>query len=597
MVTLLIAIANLSSPSAFAASFTVNFNTNMLLTMPWPEAQYHRISGGDTYHCGKHINNDQYAIDFVFNIGDQVASVGPGIAYSGTDSSGYGTIVLIHHTNSDGSFNGMVSLYAHLSQAKVTTGQKINRNQLIALSGNSGGVDAHLHLAVYYNIDPTDNTPRNDYTATGNQAFQPEPMSGYTNFDHYGVSTWGSNPPTCIDHGASPFYAAAPWTSSLGIPQNESQNPYEVVLGSSSHPLTKLHTAWPNPALVGDANSATNNGSPILDNALIYASVGGYDIYGLSPQDGSVQWHANLFQLTGNLFAFTDRAPVVYDGKLYIFAYDGKVHAIDLLNTPPKEIWEQPSGMTFAITKNVVYTGTDSSYTAHAYDAQKGTPIWNKYTSCATLKSIPAVDGNFVFYNCADKAVLFALRTKDGSLPWPNLQAGSTSTSPVAGYSKVCTWRDQVKTGAAYNMACYKESDGTVIWTKQFPGNNISLAPAIANNKLYLGTNQDWTSFQLFSVNVSNGMGSNGASYVWSQTIDGAFNDPIDGNSRMAIANNKIYVSSGHLEVFNQSTGLPVTFASTVSGINSMPVVADGMMFLWSKDNTKNTVSLYCYTA
>lgn len=53
---------------------------------------------------------------------------------------------------------GLISMYFHLSEIKVKTGDQIKRGQLLALSGASGRVaGAHLHYGIYLNqarIDP-----------------------------------------------------------------------------------------------------------------------------------------------------------------------------------------------------------------------------------------------------------------------------------------------------------------------------------------------------------------------------------------------------------------------------------------------------------
>lgn len=78
---------------------------------------------------------------------------GPGIAATdgGTvvvagwpDSSGYGNRVVIDHGN------GYTSLYAHMSNVYVSTGQTITRGQLIGQMGSTGrSTGTHLHLEIH----------------------------------------------------------------------------------------------------------------------------------------------------------------------------------------------------------------------------------------------------------------------------------------------------------------------------------------------------------------------------------------------------------------------------------------------------------------
>lgn len=62
------------------------------------------------------------------------------------DSAGYGNRVVIDHGN------GYTSLYAHMSNIYVSSGQTVSRGQLIGQMGSTGrSTGTHLHLEIHYN--------------------------------------------------------------------------------------------------------------------------------------------------------------------------------------------------------------------------------------------------------------------------------------------------------------------------------------------------------------------------------------------------------------------------------------------------------------
>lgn len=89
-------------------------------------------------------------IDYAVSIGTPVKSAGGGrIVYVGW-SSGYGKTVIVEHQR------GMRTLYAHLNSYNVRTGQRVNRGQTVAYSGNTGrSTGPHLHFEVRVNGRPT----------------------------------------------------------------------------------------------------------------------------------------------------------------------------------------------------------------------------------------------------------------------------------------------------------------------------------------------------------------------------------------------------------------------------------------------------------
>lgn len=92
-------------------------------------------------------------IDFSGKIGTELMAVAPGRVISAGDRVGYGITVEIDHGL------GFTTLYAHLSQIKVSRGDWVRPGTVIGLAGSSGrSTGPHLHYEIRYKGSPFDPT-------------------------------------------------------------------------------------------------------------------------------------------------------------------------------------------------------------------------------------------------------------------------------------------------------------------------------------------------------------------------------------------------------------------------------------------------------
>lgn len=82
-------------------------------------------------------------VDISVPTGTPVRAMAPGhVRFAGT-MSGYGLVVVLDHGH------GLRSLYAHLSELRVTAGQDIESRGVVGLSGSTGRASGpHLHFEV-----------------------------------------------------------------------------------------------------------------------------------------------------------------------------------------------------------------------------------------------------------------------------------------------------------------------------------------------------------------------------------------------------------------------------------------------------------------
>lgn len=93
-----------------------------------------------------------YGVDIDLNTGDPVCSAFDGVVRVAKWSRGYGRVVIIRH------YNGLETVYGHLSAFRVVSGDKVKAGDLIGLGGNTGrSYGSHLHLEFRFKgiaVDP-----------------------------------------------------------------------------------------------------------------------------------------------------------------------------------------------------------------------------------------------------------------------------------------------------------------------------------------------------------------------------------------------------------------------------------------------------------
>lgn len=126
----------------------VSSTGQLMRNFEWPTVSGARISS----NYGQRWGRMHYGIDIAVNIGTPVYAAAAGtVTYAGSMGT-YGIIVIIDHGN------GVETRYAHLSRTAVSVGQRVQRGQVVAYSGNTGNsTGPHLHFEIRYRgtaVDP-----------------------------------------------------------------------------------------------------------------------------------------------------------------------------------------------------------------------------------------------------------------------------------------------------------------------------------------------------------------------------------------------------------------------------------------------------------
>ncbi|MDR0712883.1 MAG: peptidoglycan DD-metalloendopeptidase family protein [Bacteroidales bacterium] len=109
-----------------------------------------------------------YGIDTRLKVGDSICSSFDGMVRISKRGKAYGNYIVIRH------FNGLETVYAHLSKTMVQVNQVVRAGEIIGLGGNTGrSTGPHLHYEIRYlgqPIAPRDLIDWQTYSAKFNMA-------------------------------------------------------------------------------------------------------------------------------------------------------------------------------------------------------------------------------------------------------------------------------------------------------------------------------------------------------------------------------------------------------------------------------------------
>jgi murein DD-endopeptidase MepM/ murein hydrolase activator NlpD len=106
---------------------------------------FHPFDGPVTSGFGWRDSTQHNGIDIDLNKGDKVSAAFDGMVRIAKKSGGFGNVVIIRH------YNGLETVYAHLSKIKVKPGQVVVAGQMVGLGGSTGhSTGSHLHFEVRF---------------------------------------------------------------------------------------------------------------------------------------------------------------------------------------------------------------------------------------------------------------------------------------------------------------------------------------------------------------------------------------------------------------------------------------------------------------
>lgn len=122
-------------------------------------------------------------IDIQLSRGEAISSAFDGMVRYAQKKGSFGNVIIIRH------YNGLETVYAHLSKIKVKIGQVVKSGSIVGLGGNTGRSSGpHLHFEIRFKGQALN--PASIISFTDNQPFNNTIVIKKT---RYGISTYPSN--------------------------------------------------------------------------------------------------------------------------------------------------------------------------------------------------------------------------------------------------------------------------------------------------------------------------------------------------------------------------------------------------------------------
>lgn len=133
----------------YKADFTKKTDTTMIIMQDSVSHYVHPILRKINSNFGYRRYRFHYGVDIDLDYRDSVLNAFDGMVRIIRKSTSYGNVVVVRH------YNGLETLYAHLTKAKVKINQEVKAGDLIGLGGSTGrSTGPHLHFEVRFVGEP-----------------------------------------------------------------------------------------------------------------------------------------------------------------------------------------------------------------------------------------------------------------------------------------------------------------------------------------------------------------------------------------------------------------------------------------------------------
>ena len=325
--------------------------------------------------------------------------------------------------------------------------------------------------------------------------------------------------------------------------------------------------------------------NPIIYNKKLYFTSTTNRIYCLDSTYGKMIWSKTIGNITNNnIYSI----PTIYNNNLFVNSYDGKIYCLNSSNGGI--IWSSKklysANFTPKISYDKIYIGSNN-HSFYCLNTSNGKIIWSYIIDL--LPSSPALFDEKVYLHDKNGKV-YCLNAITGEKIWTNITGGYSiafTASPVIYNNKLYVLNEEGRWGDI--IYCFNAFNGTLLWRRIFDayyGDKDNPTPTIAYGKLYL-VSSAYMGSCLYCLKVDNG------ALLWCHWEMWAYD-----YSSPAIADGKVYFgTNNYIEEYNPPKFLCLN-ANNGSfiwnyqmSINSKdtPIIADGKLYC------NNGSKIFCF--
>lgn len=295
--------------------------------------------------------------------------------------------------------------------------------------------------------------------------------------------------------------------------------------------------------------------SPLIYNGILY--IGAYDnnLYALDAQTGKFLWKFPAQRGICSTACAWERFVAFgsEDGSVYALnAQSGQVH------------WTARTGGAVRssprLLEGILYVGSDDQL-VYALDPRRGEQLWS-YRTWGAVRSSAALAGGSIFVG-SDDGHVYALEARRGELQWKTRTGAAVISSPVV-------WEGLVLVGSWDSFVyAMDQRSGWPAWKFRTNG-RVTSSPAVYGSRLYIGSADG----NLYCLDARNGK------QAW-KFESGSFI-----TSSPCVANGKVYVGAGNGRVYclDGESGKEVWSFQTGKPVPSSPVVVEKIVYVGSMD-------------